>query len=124
MNLVEPMQNRGIPVVPGFVADKRGIARVIGEMQAKALFIRHPEEGAIARHHLGPDAALGHRCLTRMYAMIKPRAQRIIEGGEASAKNDGGTDRKGDPFDRATDIHCHSLRHARLTQRQFVPALV
>src|ERR1700675_3044273 len=106
MNLVEPTQNRGIPVVPGFVADRRGIARVIGEMQAKALFIRHPEEGAIARHHLGPDAAVArHRCLTRMYAIIKPRAQRIIEGGEASVENDGGTGCKSDPFDQATDIH-------------------
>jgi hypothetical protein len=75
-------------------------------MQAKPLFIRQPDEIAKARHRPGPDAALVRlRCLTRMHAIIQPSTQYIIEGREASVKNDGGTCRESNPFDRAFDFH-------------------
>jgi len=75
-------------------------------MQAKPFFIWQPGEGAPARHRFGRDATfVRYGCLTRICAMIKPRAQRISEGGEASVKYDCGTGREGDPFDRATDFH-------------------
>ena len=69
-------------------------------MQAKPFFIWQPGEGAPARHRFGRDATfVRYGRLTRICAMIKPRAQRISEGGEASVKYDCGTGREGDPFE-------------------------